>query len=150
MRAKIEFSDLDVQRAFAAMEPKMFRTAVKAGMRRSLNIIKRKAVANYKAAYPGSDRYKAIHAKVYRTGTGAMIDLLFLKGDKELKPWVLRYQNKGAVARITLRGGYNRGDMPASRFFVEAVESTKNQAEKELARNVNEAIIKKARKEGLV
>lgn len=150
MKAKIEFSDLDLQRAFNAMEPKTFKTAVKAGMRRSLNIIKKRAVANYKAAYPGSNRHKAIHAKVYRTGTGAMIDLIFLKGDKELKPWVLRFQNKGATARVTRKGGYNRGDMPASEFFSSAIEATKGQAESTLARNVDEAVIKKARKEGLI
>ena len=150
MKAKIEFSDIDLQRAFNAMEPKTFKASIKAGMRRSLNIIKKRAVANYKAAYPGSNRHKAIHAKVYRTGTGAMIDLIFLNGDKELKPWVLRFQNKGATARVTRNGGYNRGDMPASEFFSSAIEATKGQAEKELARNVNEAVIKKARKEGLV
>ena len=150
MKAKIEFSDLDLQRAFAAMDPKTFKTTVKAGMRRSLNIIKKRVVANYKAAYPGSDRFKAIHAKVYRTGMGAMIDLIFLKGDKELRPWVLRFQNKGATARVTRKGGYNRGDMPASEFFSSAVEATKGQAESTLARNVDEAIVKKARKEGLV
>ena len=149
MKVSIEFSDLDLQRAFNAMEPKTFKTAVKAGMRRSLNIIKKRAVANYKAAYPGSDRYKYIHAKVYRTGTGAMIDLLFLKKDKEMRPWVMRFQNKGTAMRAT-RQGYDRGFMPASDFFGEAVESTKGQAQAELMRNVNEAIVKKARKEGLV
>lgn len=149
MKAKIEFSDADVQRAFAAMNPKTFRTAVKAGMRRSLNIIKRKAVANYKREYPGSNRYRAIHAKVYRTGTGAMIDLLYLPKDDGLKPYVLRMQNAGTAMRAT-RKGYDRGFMSASEFFIEAVESTKNQAQNELARNVDMAIVKKARKEGLV
>ena len=148
MKAKIEFSDADVQRAFAAMNPKMFRTAVKAGMRRSLNIIKRKAVANYKAAYPGSGRYKKIHAKVYRTGTGAMIDLLFVPGDRR-DSIALRSQNVGTVKRGT-KTGYNRGVMPASHFFKDAVESTKGQAQTALARDVDMAIVKKARKEGLV
>ena len=149
MRPKIEFSDAELQKALSEMSPKTFRTAVKAGMRRSLNIIKKKAVANYKAAYPGSDRYKYIHAKVYRTGTGAMIDLLFLKGNKEARPYVLKFQNAGSKERGT-KTGYYRGVMPASHFFSEAVESTKSQAQNELMRNVNEAIIKKARKEGLV
>ena len=148
MKAKIEFSDADVQRAFAAMDPKTFRTAVKAGMRRSLNIIKKRAVANYKTAYPGSDRFKKIHAKVYRTGTGAMIDLLFVPGDKR-NSIALRAQNVGSVERHT-KMGYNRGIMPASHYFSDAIESTKGQAEKELARNVDAAIVKKARKEGLV
>lgn len=148
MRPKIEFSDAELQKAFTEMSPKTFRTAVKAGMRRSLNIIKRKAVANYKREYPGSNRYKAIHAKVYRTGTGAMIDLLYLPKDKELKPYVLRMQNAGTAMRAT-RQGYDRGFMPASEFFSEAVESTKSQAQNELMRNVNEAIVKKARKLGL-
>ena len=148
MRPKIEFSDVEVQKAFTEMSPKTFRTAVKAGMRRSLNIIKRKAVANYKVAYPGSDRYKKIHAKVYRTGTGAMIDLLFVPGDKR-NSIALRSQNAGTVERGT-KSGYYRGVMPASHFFSEAVESTKEQAQNELMRNVNEAIVKKARKLGLV
>lgn len=148
MKPKIEFSDAELQKAFSEMSPKTFRTAVKAGMRRSLNIIKRKAVANYKSAYPGSDRYKGIHAKVYRTGTGAMIDLLFLKGDKEMRPWVMRFQNKGTAMRAT-RQGWDRGFMPASEFFSDAVESTKGQAQNELMRNVNEAVVKKARKLGL-
>jgi hypothetical protein len=149
MKPKIEFSDAELQKAFTEMSPKTFRTAVKAGMRRSLNIIKRKAVANYKAAYPGSDRYKYIHAKVYRTGTGAMIDLLFLKDDdKEMRPWGMRLQNKGTAMRAT-RKGYDRGFMSASEFFTEAVESTKSKAQNELMRNVNEAVVKKARKLGL-
>lgn len=148
MKPKIEFSDAELQKAFNEMHPKAFRTAVKAGLRRSLNIIKRKAVANYKREYPGSDRYKAIHAKVYRSGTGAMIDLIFLKKDKELKPYVLRMQNAGTAMRAT-RQGYDRGFMSASEFFSDAVESTKSQAQNELMRNVNEAIVKKARKLGL-
>lgn len=147
MRAKIEFDDKELQRAFTEMAPKQFRTAVKAGMRKSLNIIKRRAVANYKSAYPGSDRYKDIHAKVYRTGMGAMIDLLFLK-KSAAKAYVLRFQNAGTAMRVT-KAGYDRGFMPASDFFSEAVESTKDQAQNELMRNVNEAIVRKARKLGL-
>lgn len=148
MKPKIEFSDAELQKAFNELDPKTFRTAVKAGMRKSLNIIKRKAVANYKREYPGSNRYRGIHAKVYRTGTGAMIDLLFLKDDDEMRPWVMRFQNKGTAMRAT-RKGYDRGFMPASDFFTEAVESTKGKAQAELMRNVNEAIVKKARKLGL-
>lgn len=148
MKASIEFSDLDLQRAFNAMEPKTFKTAVKAGMRRSLNIIKKRAVANYKAAYPGSDRFKKIHAKVYRTGTGAMIDLLFVPGDKR-NSIALRAQNVGSVERHT-KMGYNRGVMPASNYFTSAIDATMPQAEKELKRNLDESIIKKARKEGLI
>lgn len=148
MKASIEFSDIDLQRAFNAMEPKTFKTAVKAGMRRSLNIIKKRAVANYKAAYPGSERFKKIHAKVYRTGTGAMIDLLFVPGDRR-DSIALRSQNAGTVKRGT-KTGYNRGVMPASHFFTDAVETTKGQAQNELARNVEVAIVKKARKENLV
>lgn len=147
MRAKIEFDDKELQRAFTEMAPKQLRTAVKAGMRKSLNIIKRRAVDNYKSAYPGSDRYKDIHAKVYRTGMGAMIDLLFLK-KSDSKAYVLRFQNAGTAMRVT-KAGYDRGFMPASNFFSEAVESTKDQAQNELMRNVNEAIVRKARKLGL-
>lgn len=149
MKASIEFSDLDLQRAFNAMEPKTFKTAVKAGMRRSLNIIKKRAVANYKAAYPGSNRYKAIHAKVYRTGTGAMIDLIYLKSDKALRSYVLRFQNKGTAMRAT-KDGWDRGFMPASDFFSAGLEQSFSQAEITLQRNVDEAVIKKARKEGLI
>ena len=148
MKPKIEFSDAELQKAFTEMNPKTFRTAVKAGMRRSLNIIKRKAVSNYKREYPGSNRYRTIHAKVYRTGTGAMIDLLYLPKDDGLKPYVMRMQNAGTAMRAT-RQGYNRGVMPASYFFSEAVESTKSQAQNELMRNVNEAVVKKARKLGM-
>ena len=148
MRPKIEFDDKELQRAFTEMAPKQFRTAVKAGMRKSLNIIKRRAVANYKREYPGSNRYKAIHAKVYRTGTGAMIDLLYLPKDDGVRPYVLRFQNAGTAMRVT-KAGYDRGFMSASNFFSEAVESTKDQAQNELMRNVNEAVVKKARKLGL-
>ena len=147
MRAKIEFDDQMVQRAFVAMDPKTFRTAVKSGMRRSLNIIKRRVVANYKAAYPGSQRFRGIHMKVYRTGTGAMIDLIYLKSDKELRSYVLRFQNKGTAMRVT-KEGWDRGFMPASDFFGKGIEQSYNQADASLARNVDEAIIKKARKEG--
>lgn len=155
MRAKIEFSDADVQRAFAAMDPKTFRTAVKNGLRRTANIIKKQAVSNYKAAYPGgpkrpaSERYRGIHMKVWRNGMGAMVDLIFLKGDDALRPWVLRFQNKGTAMRVT-KDGWDRGFMPASNFFSDAVEAKKSQAENDLARLVDEAVVKKARKEGLV
>lgn len=149
MRAKIEFSDADVQRAFSAMDPKTFRTAVKNGLRRTANIIKKQAVSNYKAAYPGSERFRGIHMKVWRTGMGAMVDLIFLKGDDALRPWVLRFQNKGSVQRATKKG-YNRGVMPSSNFFSDAVAEKKSQAENDLARLVDEAVVKKARKEGLV
>jgi hypothetical protein len=77
-----------------------------------------------------------------------MIDLLFLKGNKEVRPYVLKFQNAGSKERGT-KTGYYRGVMPASHFFSEAVESTKSQAQNELMRNVNEAIVKKARKLGL-
>ena len=147
MKAKIEFDDAALQRAFKGLEPKTFRTAVKSGMRRAVNVIKREAVKNYKREYPGSARFRGIHMKVYRTGMGAMVDLLFLKNDKELRPWVMRFQNKGAIDRKTRRG-YNRGTMPASNFFSDAIASTKRRAESMMQRFVDEAIIKKARKEG--
>lgn len=145
----MEIDDAMVQKAFNSLDPKTFRNAVKAGMRKSANLIKAEAVRNYKSEYPGSERYKGIHMKVYRTGMGAMVDLIFLKGDKELKPWVLRFQNKGTAMRAT-KAGYDRGFMPASGFFSDAVAAKKGQAESELARNVDEAVVKKARKEGLV
>ena len=149
MKASIEFDDQMVQRAFVALDPKTFRTAVKSGIRRSLNIVKRRVVANYKAAYPGSDRYKGIHMKVYRTGTGAMIDLIYLKSDKALRSYVLRFQNKGTAMRVT-KDGWDRGFMPASDFFSAGLEQSFSQAEITLQRNVEEAVVKKARKEGLV
>lgn len=149
MKAKMEIDDQLIQRAFVAMDPKTFRTAVKSGIRRSMNIIKRKVVANYKAEYPGSERYKGIHMKVYRTGTGAMIDLIYLKSDKALRSYVLRFQNKGTAMRVT-KDGWDRGFMPASDFFGSGVEQSYSQAESTLARNVDEAIVKKARKENLV
>lgn len=149
MSVRVEIDDQMVQRAFEGLSPKQFRTAVKQGLRRSVNIIKREAVKNYKAAYPSSDRHKHIHMKVYRTGTGAMVDLLFLRGEKEAKPYVLRFQNKGTAMRST-KAGYDRGFMPASEFFTDAIQSKKAQAESMLMQSVNEAIVKKARKEGLV
>lgn len=149
MKPKIEFDDKMLQKAIDGLDPKTFRNAVKAGMRKSANLIKSEAVRNYKSEYPGSNRHKAIHMKVYRTGMEAMVDLIFLKGDKEMKPWVLRFQDKGTAMRAT-KAGYDRGFMAASNFFSNAVAAKKSQAESELARNVDEAIVKKARKEGLV
>lgn len=149
MSVKIEFDDRTLQRAFEGLNPKQFRTATKQGLRKSCNVIKREAVKNYKAAYPGSQRYRHIHMKVYRTGMGAMVDLIFLKGDKEARSYVMRFQNKGTAMRVT-KAGYDRGFMPASEFFAEAVRSKKSQAEKMLMQSVNEAIVRKARKEGLV
>ena len=149
MKVSIDIDDAMVQRAFDGLQPKQFRTAVKHGLRKSVNVIKREAVKNYKTAYPGSDRYKAIHMKVWRNGMGAMVDLLFMNKDKELRPWVMRFQNAGTAMRAT-RAGYDRGFMAASSFFADAVKSKKSEAEGMLKRAVDEAIVKKARKEGLV
>lgn len=147
MKAKIEFDDAALQRAFKGLEPKTFRTAVKSGMRRAVNVIKREAVKNYKREYPGSARFRGIHMKVWRTGMGAMVDLLFLKNDKQLRPWVMRFQNKGTAMRSTKKG-LDRGFMSASYFFSDAISATKRKAESMMQRFVDEAIIKKARKEG--
>ena len=149
MSVKIEIDDTMVQRAFDGLTPKQLRTATKQGLRRAVNVIKREAVKNYKSAYPDSSRHKYIHMKVYRSGIGAMVDLLFLKKDKEARPYVMRFQNKGTAMRAT-KAGYDRGFMPASEFFAEAVRSKKAQAESMLMRSVREAVVKKARKEGLV
>ena len=82
--------------------------------------------------------------------------LVFRKYESDLSPsanhavlcQITDNGNAGTAMRVT-KAGYDRGFMPASDFFSEAVESTKDQAQNELMRNVNEAIVRKARKLGL-
>ena len=150
MRAEMTWDDKKILAAFEGLSPKGLRSATKIALGNSARVIKRAVVREYKAAYPGSQRYKAIHMKVWKDATGATVDLKYIpRKYAHLKPYVMRFQSAGTDVRTTTKLGLNRGRMPASRFFSKGAYAAFREAQQRLVEEIGKQLLKKAEKEGL-
>ena len=150
MKPEMTINSGQMEKAFEAISPKGLRAATRAAFRNSANVIKRAVAAEYKSAYPGSQRYKAIHMVAYKQGDGAVVDLQWMKSKyKEVRPYVMRFQNVGSRGQSRqTEAGHNRGVMPASHFFSKGVATSSNAAAARLEAEIAKQLVNRARKEG--
>lgn len=150
-----------VQAAFDFLTPEKLRTATRSAFNAASGILQRSAQKEYRAMFPGSIIYKDIHKKAYRSGKGAMVDLIYVK--KHAKSYILPMLEQGNFEtrpRVT-KDGKNRGNIfggkdyrqpswesNGARFFSRGVDSSINRAQDKLQTNITKQIIKQAQKAG--
>lgn len=169
MEARLEIDTAAVEKAIEGLNTKQMVNAFRGGFRKTNKIVTRAVQQSFRAHYPGSVLYKGIHAKEFRTGEGAITDLMYIKrvkgagnsrakgASQESKYWVARILATGTGPRqayIKMRTrhgcwGLNRGRMVGSGYFEEGVKASMKQAETDMQKNLEEAIIKQAKKAGL-
>ena len=151
MSVSLDIQDANLQKAFDGLKVGKLRTAMRSGLRKAMGPVKSAVWREYKAAYPGSNRYRIVSLKNYKRGIGVWLGLHKVRPtDAEVQTLIaLRTLNRGAEGRATKKG-YNRGDIQGSQFFDNAVSGAMGAAEAKAQREVTSAIMKKAQKEGLV
>ncbi len=75
----VEVDVRQVVQALQNLEPKEMRKITKTAFRLAGNVIKSQAVKNYKAQFPGSERWRAIYTLPFRDGSGAYVKALSFK-----------------------------------------------------------------------
>lgn len=151
MRLDFKISDKALQEGFNGLKPAQLRSVFRVGTRKGIIEVRKQVVANYKKAFPGSQKWRAIWAKNYakKNKIGAYISLHKLNPKYDIgNPRLLRWLDLGTYERET-KLGYNRGMMNDTGFFGKAVEAKMNQAEAVAVKHINEGILKKAKKLGL-
>ena len=131
---RIEISTAAVDNAIAALSTKELKSGLRAAFRRCLSPIRKAAVSNYKAAFPGSQKWKGIFLSYDRDSLGGSVAIVprkRVKGSrqeairKEVRAFVLVFLERGTQPRKTDKG-YNRGIMPKKPFFVPAKAAMPN------------------------
>jgi hypothetical protein len=160
----------EVVQALQRIEPKEMRKITKTAFRLAGNVLKSQAVKNYKAQFPGSERWRAIYALPFRDGSGAYVKALSFKkmsGRKILS--IARSIEKkgggvagaksatyGAYILPILEGGtgprysrgrakakkYNRGKVRAYKFFHSALESKAADADRKFVETCEKRLAK--------
>lgn len=150
MNVSFNIQDEAVQRAFDGLKVGKVRTAMRQGLRRAMSPVRTAVMREYKASYKGSKRINIAAIKNYKRGIGVWLGLYKVKpSEQEIQSLIaLRSLNRGTGNRATSKG-YNRGAIEGSQFFDNAVSSAMPQAETRAKREIETAIINKARKEGL-
>lgn len=150
MTLDFKIDDQKLQKAFDGIKVGKMRTVYRKATRKGLTEVRKQAVANFKKIFKGSQRWRAIWVRNYakKSVIGAYISLhktnpKYYDG----KPLLLRWMNVGTIDRKTSKG-YNRGAMPDTDFFTNAVNAKMNQAEAVAVKEAREGLIKEARKQG--
>lgn len=151
MSVSLKIQDQGVQRAFDELSVGRVRTAMRQGLRKAITPVRTAVRREYKATYKGSKRINLAAIKNYKRGIGVWLGLYKVKpSEQEIQSLIaLRSLNRGTANRATSKG-YNRGAIEGSEFFDNAVSSAMPQAETRAQREIETAIMNKARKEGLV
>lgn len=106
------------QRAFDALTPQQLRSATRSAFRKSATVVKKSVQQEYRADFPGSILYRDVHSKDFRSGKGAIIDLMYMrnhpKGDRLYKSFVLPMLSKGTIDRYV--GWYRKGGGAAVQY----------------------------------
>lgn len=152
MSATIETNADKVYSEFAKLSVKEMRSAIRRGVTKGSQLIRKEARRNLKAkigrAATNKSRYgdslsDAIRlTKVNESKAGEIFRLLLITTSRKLRSisFVLRWFEAGTLPRKN-RKGYNRGAMKATNFFSNAVSSTesayRNAVVKEIEATVN-------------
>lgn len=150
-----------VRRMMDALSPDEAAAATRTAFRRTAGALRRSVQSAYRARFPGSVLYKAVHSAAWRTGKGATVDIYpawqhYGKGDPLYKSYILpmleqgNYLTSPRKRNVRLRDGSTRqvtaGDIRASRFYRRGVDSGRQSAMSDLQRNIERAFMNKIEK----
>lgn len=134
-----------IEKCLDQLKPNQWRQATRNAFRKSMSIVQNAVKAAYRQTYPGR-LWRDIHVSAFRSGKGAMVDLLYLKrrskGDPLYHNFVMRFLNQGTQERQTKKG-WSRGSVSGSHFFEQGVNSSMATAQATLMANLENALKKK-------
>ena len=150
MIVRFDFEDSAVRGALDGMSVGKLRGALRSGLRRAMSPVRGAAVRAYRSLYPGV-KWKLLAVRTYKRGVGVWLGLHKLRAsDSDVRSLLaMRSLNRGTAARATRRG-YGRGSVSGSGFFDAAVSGSLPSAARNACREVESAVLKRARKEGLL
>lgn len=97
--------------AMNAMDSRNIRLATRRAFRLSASVVKKAVQSEYKNTYPGSQLWKDVHMKDFRSGKGAIIDILYTrkwpKSSPMYKSFVMPMLSGGTIERYS--GTYGAG-----------------------------------------
>ena len=143
------------------LEPKELRKITKPALKAGAQIVRKQAVKNYKALFPGSQKYRGIVAMPFRDGLGAWIKAA-IYGEKKREKintkyggniadtfYVLNILENGTGDRFTGKNGGKkaaRGRVRAYRFFRDAEAAKRDEAIKVIEIKLREKFEKMQKK----
>lgn len=146
----IKFSDNGFHDFLQNAKPSQLKSALKAGLRKSLNIIRKQARTNLRAvtpAYNKKDKWGltlqgGIIVKVKKDGLGGRAEIISRSKNANFK---LKFFENGTAERfVKTKNGKraSRGAMKATPFFTPAVQSTKGAVHSSLQENLDVSLKK--------
>lgn len=145
--AKLEVDTAEINRLFAALsDNKDRKAAIKSGLRKSGNIIKKQTVANMTSVSSElAAMKKDVHVKVYKNSSGVRVDILDYRKANS-KAFILKFFELGTKERYTRHPRAFRGTIGASYFFKKAVDAKLGESERSLQANIIKFINRKVAK----
>ena len=167
---QISVDDSELQRMLDKLDEKNLRKITKAAFRSAGNVIKSQAIKNFKAQFPGSERWRALVVLPFRKGDGAYVKRQMFKrmSLRKLTSIVNAVEKAGGTlqaAKSATYGSYvlgildggtgprssrgrsrtvksNRGKVRAYRFFESAVRDKASAAERKFVEIVEKKLKK--------
>lgn len=130
------------------INPSKLKTALRAGLKKTLQIVQKEAQSNLKGVTPnynssnnkwGLRLIKGVMTKLYKAQKNDVRGVVEILGKGKQADFRLKFFENGTQARFT-KNGWHRGKMKSTPFFNPALESTKGEVEASLDGNYQEAL----------
>lgn len=168
----VTYDDGNLQRLFAELEPRRRTQALKGGIRRTANNVRKKAVGNLREAiHADKDLEKGVRAIVFKQKVGFRVTIGTRKANKNgkgeagmhtnrrgLKKPVLIWAEEGTKTRTTKNGGgkraeryraaHNTGAMPRFGFMRKTRDQVRDTVTEDIHNMVSENVTRIAKKYG--
>ena len=130
------------------INPSKLKTALRAGLKKTLQIVQKEAKENLKSVTPnynssnnkwGLRLIKGVMVKLYKAQKNDVRGVVEIMGKGKSADFRLKFFENGTQARFT-KNGWHRGKMKSTPFFNPALDSTKSEVEASLDGNYQEAL----------
>ena len=169
MSVSCEYDDSNLQKLFADLEPKRRMQALKGGIRRTANIVRKAAVANLRASMRSNRKLeKGIRAIVFKRKAGFRVTVGTGKNNKGFYQSSRRkdnrylpvlmwaedgtdQRNRGSrrkILGIVSRRGASTGRMPRYGFIAATASQVRGEVTETMHREIAESVRRTARKYG--
>jgi hypothetical protein len=152
MNVSFNIDTEDVIKALDQMDAKTYRASLRSGLRSAMQPLRKAVVAAFKGFYPESLKADLLRIRNYKRGVGVWMGLH--KGkvkQEEVRAIIaLRALNRGRAGYISRKGANKGNPEQGLLFWDNAVSATEGTVANLVEKKVTDAVMKKAKKEGLV
>lgn len=152
MNVSFNIDTEDVIKALDQMDAKTYRASLRSGLRSAMQPLRKAVVAAFKGFYPESLKADVIRIRNYKRGVGVWMGLHKGKATaEEVRAIIaLRALNRGRAGYISRKGANKGNPEQGLLFWDNAVSATEGTVANLVEKKVTDAVMKKAKKEGLV